>query len=67
MGAEGGRGTLDFVGQGAVPLNFPLASTLKYIQIYFIIQADKTVNRVLRWTEGHLTLKGRIMCPSISL
>jgi hypothetical protein len=40
MGAEGGRGTLDFEGQGAVPLNFPLASTLKYIQIYFIIQAD---------------------------
>jgi hypothetical protein len=36
MGAEGGRGTLDFEGQGAVPLNFPLASTLKYIQIYFI-------------------------------
>ena len=55
-GAEGR--TLD-LGQDLVPLNFPLATTLQYIM--------KTDAWVLKGAEGHLTLKGRIMCPSISL
>ena len=48
MGAEGGRGTLDFEGQGAAPLNFLLATTLQYIM--------KTDAWVLKGAEGHLTL-----------
>ena len=34
------RGTLGFEGQDHVPLNFTLARTMQYIEIYFIIQAD---------------------------
>ena len=36
MSAEGGRGTPDFEGQGAVPFNFPLAYDIEvYTNIFY--------------------------------